>query len=138
MGAEWMLMQDILESAVQEPGLVSQATRHETVGVARRETFLQSRLPATGSKGASTGAKKLTRRVFENILKADYIAQNFSFCGERAMKRFDGTVTTRKVDIRHLPPTREKVASPLARVYRGQTTKTFVTPGGGFAPVFQL
>jgi uncharacterized circularly permuted ATP-grasp superfamily protein len=77
----------------------------------------------------------LTRRVFENILKGDYIAQNFVPAGERTMK-IDGTVTTRKVDIRLYTYAGKRLLT-AARVYQGQATN-FRTPGGGFAPVFQV
>ncbi|SOB75453.1 hypothetical protein SAMN04488490_1048 [Marinobacter sp. LV10R510-11A] len=76
-----------------------------------------------------------TRRVFENIIKGDYIAQNFVPAGERTM-RIDGTFTTRKVDIRLYTYAGKRLLA-AARVYQGQATN-FRTPGGGFAPVFQV
>jgi len=76
-----------------------------------------------------------TRRVFENIVNGDYIAQEFVPAGERSL-RIDGIVTKRKVDIR-LYTYAGKLLLTAARVYQGQTTN-FRTPGGGFAPVFQV
>jgi hypothetical protein len=121
-----------LESAVPKTRLVSASDAAE-LWSARRELFFKP-VAGHGSKGVYRG-NKLTRRVFENILKGDYIAQNFVPAGERNMK-IDGTVTTRKVDIR-LYTYAGKSLLAAARVYQGQTTN-FRTPGGGFAPVFQV
>jgi uncharacterized circularly permuted ATP-grasp superfamily protein len=121
-----------LESAVPKTRLVAASDAAE-LWRTRRELFFKP-VAGHGSKGVYRG-NKLTRRVFENILKGDYIAQNFVPAGERAMK-VDGTVTTRKVDIR-LYTYAGKSLLAAARVYQGQTTN-FRTPGGGFAPVFQV
>ncbi|MBL1273711.1 MAG: hypothetical protein COB25_014790 [Oceanospirillales bacterium] len=121
-----------LESAVPKTRLVSASDAAE-LWSARRELFFKP-VAGHGSKGVYRG-NKLTRRVFENILEGDYIAQNFVSAGERTM-RVDGTVTTRKVDIR-LYTYAGKSLLVAARVYQGQTTN-FRTPGGGFAPVFQV
>ncbi|EAZ99673.1 hypothetical protein [Marinobacter sp. ELB17] len=121
-----------LASAVPKTRLVAASNAAELWRV-RRELFFKP-VAGHGSKGVYRG-NKLTRRVFENILEGDYIAQNFVPAGERAMK-VDGTVTTRKVDIR-LYTYAGKSLLAAARVYQGQTTN-FRTPGGGFAPVFQL
>ena len=99
----------------------------------RRDLFFKP-VSGYGSKGVYRGSK-LTRRVFENILDEDYIAQTFVPATERALK-IDDTVTTRKVDIR-LYTYGGQLLLPAARVYQGQTTN-FRTPGGGFAPVFQV
>ncbi|HBC37050.1 MAG TPA: hypothetical protein DC045_22650, partial [Marinobacter adhaerens] len=87
-----------------------------------------------GSKGVYRG-DKLTRRVFENILNGGYIAQDLVPAGERTL-RIDDAVVTRKVDIR-LYTYAGKSMLVAARIYQGQTTN-FRTPGGGFAPVFQV
>lgn len=87
-----------------------------------------------GSKGVYRG-DKLTRRVFESILEGDYIAQDLVPPGERGL-RIDDTVTTGKVDIR-LYTYGGKTLLTAARIYKGQTTN-FRTPGGGFAPIFQV
>lgn len=99
----------------------------------RRDLFFKP-VAGHGSKGVYRG-NKLTRRVFENILKGGYIAQNFVPPGERTMI-IDGTVTTRKVDIRLYTYAGQRLLA-AARVYQGQTTN-FRTPGGGFAPVFEV
>ncbi|XOZ34379.1 hypothetical protein ACMDCT_03885 [Halomonadaceae bacterium KBTZ08] len=100
---------------------------------ARRELFFKP-VAGHGSKGVYRG-DKMTRRVFENILEDDYIAQELVPAGERNV-RIDDTIMTRKVDIR-LYSYAGKPLTPAARIYKGQTTN-FRTPGGGFAPVFQV
>ncbi|WP_352310993.1 hypothetical protein [Psychrobacter sp. W2-37-MNA-CIBAN-0211] len=87
-----------------------------------------------GSKGVYRGSK-LTRRVFENILDEDYIAQTFIPATERSIK-IDDVVTTKKVDIR-LYTYAGQLLLTAGRIYQGQATN-FRTPGGGFAPVFQV
>lgn len=119
-----------LEKAVPETRLVS-ADDKETLWNNRRKLFFKP-VAGHGSKGVYRG-EKLTRRVFEDILKGDYIAQNFVPAGERTL-RIDGDVTTRKVDIR-LYTYAGQLLLAAARVYQGQATN-FRTPGGGFAPVF--
>ena len=99
----------------------------------RRDLFFKP-VAGYGSKGVYRGSK-LTRRVFENILDEGYIAQTFVPATERALK-IDDTVMTRKVDIR-LYTYGGQLLLPAARVYQGQATN-FRTPGGGFAPVFQV
>lgn len=121
-----------LEKAVPETRLVS-AEDAETLWSNRRRLFFKP-VAGHGSKGVYRG-EKLTRRVFEDILKGDYIAQNFVPAGERALK-IDGEATTRKVDIR-LYTYAGQLLLAAARVYQGQATN-FRTPGGGFAPVFQV
>ncbi|MEK6199598.1 MAG: hypothetical protein N2B60_05160 [Psychrobacter sp.] len=87
-----------------------------------------------GSRGVYRGSK-LTRRVFENILDEDYIAQTFIPATERSIK-IDDVVTTKKVDIR-LYTYAGQLLLTAGRIYQGQATN-FRTPGGGFAPVFQV
>jgi len=87
-----------------------------------------------GSKGVYRGSK-LTRRVFENILDEDYIAQTFIPATERSIK-IDDVVKTKKVDIR-LYTYAGQLLLTAGRIYQGQATN-FRTPGGGFAPVFQV
>ena len=99
----------------------------------RRQLFFKP-VSGYGSKGVYRGSK-LTRRVFENILDEEYIAQTFVPTTERSMK-IDDAVTTRKIDIR-LYTYGGQLLLPAARVYQGQATN-FRTLGGGFAPVFQV
>ena len=121
-----------LDRAVPKTRLVSASDEAE-LWSNRRKLFFKP-VAGHGSKGVYRG-EKLTRRVFEEILKGDYIAQNFVPAGERTL-RVDGTVTTRKVDIRLYTYAGQLLLS-AARVYQGQATN-FRTPGGGFAPVFQV
>ena len=84
-----------------------------------------------GSKAVYRG-DKLTKSVWSDIARGDYVAQAFAAPGQRMIK-LEGLPTARKMDVRLY--TYE--AQPLlvaARLYQGQTTN-FRTPGGGFAPV---
>ncbi len=132
---EWGLSESdgkILKQAVPKTQLVSSSDAEELWNT-RRKLFFKP-VSGYGSKGVYRGSK-LTRRVFENILNDGYVAQEFVPAGERSMK-IDGIETTRKVDIR-LYTYAGKVLLTAARVYQGQATN-FRTPGGGFAPVFQV
>ena len=99
----------------------------------RRQWFFKP-VAGYGSKGVYRGSK-VTRRVFEDILDEDYIAQTFIPATERSIK-IDDVVTTRKVDIR-LYTYAGQLLLTAGRIYQGQVTN-FRTPGGGFAPVFQV
>ena len=121
-----------LERAVPRTWVVSKDDAAE-LWSARRKLFFKP-VAGHGSKGVYRG-DKMTRRVFEHILNGGYIAQDFVPAGERAL-RIDGVEATRKVDIR-LYTYAGKSLLVAARVYQGQTTN-FRTPGGGFAPVFQV
>jgi hypothetical protein len=82
-----------------------------------------------GSRAAYRG-DKLTRRVFGEILRGDYVAQALADPGERHASE----KLALKFDIRHYVYA-GRVQLLAARLYRGQTTN-FRTVGGGFAPVF--
>lgn len=86
------------------------------------------------SKAAYRGAK-VTRRVWGEILGADYVAQTYAPPSERALMR-DGEPVRLKVDIRLYTYDRALLLA-AARLYQGQTTN-MRTPGGGFAPVLVL
>lgn len=123
---------EYLERAVPKTQLVSKENA-TALWNARRELFFKP-VAGHGSKGVYRG-DKMTRRVFETILEDDYIAQELVPAGERNV-RIDDTIMTRKVDIR-LYTYAGKPLIGAARIYKGQTTN-FRTPGGGFAPVFQV
>jgi hypothetical protein len=99
----------------------------------RRKLFFKP-LAGYGSRAAYRG-DKVTKRVWEEILVGDYVAQSIVAPSERmtgpntASQRF-------KFDVRaySYEGSTQWVA---ARLYQGQTTN-FRTPGGGFAPVYQL
>lgn len=86
------------------------------------------------SRGAYRG-DKLTKRVFAEILRGRYVAQELAPPGERERTRAAGRETF-KVDIRHYTYGGESQLV-AARLYQGQTTN-FRTAGGGFAPVREV
>ena len=97
----------------------------------RRKLFFK---PATGFGGrAAYRGDKLTKRVWEQILTGDYIAQALVPAGERLIGDRKAPLTL-KFDIRNYVYD-GSVQFITARLYQGQTTN-FRTPGGGFAPVF--
>ena len=98
---------------------------------ARRGLFFK---PASGfgSRAAYRG-DKLTRRVWQEILAGDYVAQAIVAPGERKVQDgADGQAL--KFDLRAYTYASD-VMWMAARLYQGQTTN-FRTPGGGFAPVY--
>ena len=82
-----------------------------------------------GSRAAYRG-DKLTRRVFDQILRGNYVAQEIAAAGERRRGPQAGGY---KFDLRVYRGERQPLLL-AARLYQGQTTN-FRTPGGGFAPV---
>ena len=85
-----------------------------------------------GSKAAYRGGK-LTKRVWEEMLKSTYVAQALVAPSERQVAGI-ATAAALKADIRNYAYA-GLVKLVAARLYQGQTTN-FRTPGGGFAPVF--
>jgi hypothetical protein len=90
--------------------------------------------PATGygSKAAYRG-DKITKRVWDEILQGDYVAQQQVPPSERGIL-VDEEKTALKMDIRAYVYAGD-IQLLAARLYQGQTTN-FRTQGGGFAPVF--
>jgi hypothetical protein len=85
-----------------------------------------------GSKGAYRGAN-LTKRVFTEIMQADYVAQRLAPPGERAVDTQGTDPALLKSDIRcYVYDGQLQFIS--ARLYQGQTTN-FRTTHGGFAQV---
>ena len=84
-----------------------------------------------GSKAVYRG-DKLTRSVWADIARGEYVAQVIAPPGQR-MIELDGVLTSRKMDVR-LYTYDGQVLLVAARLYQGQTTN-FRTLGGGFAPV---
>lgn len=105
----------------------------ETLWADRRNLFFK---PAKGfGSKAAYRAEKLTRRVWNEIVQSDYVAQALvppSGC----MVRGDAAPATLKLDVRCYVY-RDRIQLLAARLYQGQTTN-FRTEGGGFAPVFVL
>jgi hypothetical protein len=85
-----------------------------------------------GSKGAYRG-DKLTKRVFEEIMQSDYVAQKLAPPGERQVPTAAGEMQTLKFDVRCYVYD-GNIQLIAARLYQGQTTN-FRTPNGGFALV---
>lgn len=123
-------VQQILLESVPRTELV-QAADADRLWAKRKELFFKP-VSGFGSRATYRG-DKLTKRVWQDILAADYVAQALVAPGERLV-RDHGTVQAMKFDLRNYvyDGTVQWVA---ARVYQGQTTN-FRTPGGGFAPVF--
>lgn len=88
--------------------------------------------PAAGYGGrAAYAGAKLTRKVFEQVLAGNYLAQQ----AVDPPRRERGPAEPLKYDLRaYVDPVEGTVVLMAARLYRGQTTN-FRTAGGGFAPV---
>ncbi|MBK5198249.1 MAG: hypothetical protein JJE37_08200 [Methyloceanibacter sp.] len=99
-----------------------------------RKTLFFKPAGGHGSKAVYRG-DKLTKGVWEEIIRGGYVAQEFAAPGERMIK-LDGTAERRKADVR-LYTYDGQILLTAARLYQGQTTN-FRTPGGGFAPVFAV
>lgn len=99
---------------------------------ARRRQLFFKPSRGYGSKATYRG-DKLTRRVWNEILAGDYVAQLIAPAGERVV-RIDDARTELKMDVRAYVYA-GSIQLLAARLYAGQTTN-FRTVGGGFAPVF--
>ena len=101
---------------------------------ARRSLFFKP-VAGFGSRAAYRG-DKLTKRVWQDILAADYVAQAIVAPGERRVDDAGDEQATKamKFDLRAYTYD-GAVQWVAARLYQGQTTN-FRTPGGGFAPVY--
>jgi hypothetical protein len=112
---------------------VVDAAHADRLWSARRDLFFK---PAAGYGGrAAYRGDKLTKRVWEEILAGDYVAQAIMLPGQRVTGSQENPGLL-KFDIRSYAYD-GKVQLTAARLYQGQTTN-FRTPGGGFAPVFSL
>jgi len=104
----------------------------EALWAARKEYFFK---PTAGFGGRATyRGGKLTKRVWAEISKGNYIAQAFIPPTMRAVT-VDGEPGTLKYDLRLYTYAGETLLI-AARVYQGQTTN-FRTNGGGFAVVYK-
>ncbi|MCD6673527.1 MAG: hypothetical protein LT106_11785 [Burkholderiaceae bacterium] len=122
---------DILIENIPRTELV-RAEASERLWSSRKRLFFK---PAAGfgSRAAYRG-DKLTQRVWQEILSANYVAQEIVRPGERAIGA-EGAAQVLKFDLRSYVYAGE-VQWTAARLYQGQTTN-FRTPGGGFAPVYK-
>lgn len=122
--------------------LLQRIPRTERLDPAQAEYWWRERCnwffkPAAGFAGrAAYRGDKLTRRVWQEILQGDYIAQQFVAPGERIVQPGNDTIAASllKFDVRNYVYDGE-VQWLAARLYQGQTTN-FRTPEGGFASVF--
>lgn len=97
----------------------------------RKDLFFK---PVSGYGGKATyRGDKLTRKVWGEIVKTDYVAQKIIPPSQRLIQQGE-TQTDLKIDIRAYVYD-GKIQLLAARLYAGQTTN-FRTTGGGFAPVF--
>jgi hypothetical protein len=122
--------------------LLEHVPRTEVVGAAdaqrlwdaRRSLFFKP-VAGFGSRAAYRG-DKLTKRVWQDILAGDYVAQATVAPGERRVDDADSEQASKamKFDLRAYTYD-GAVQWVAARLYQGQTTN-FRTPGGGFAPVY--
>ena len=121
---------ETLQHGIARTRLVER-THAETLWADRKRLFFK---PAGGygSKAVYRG-DKLTRRVWEEILAGDYVAQKLAPPGERQVQ-VEEESTALKYDVRCFVYA-GKTQLLAARLYQGQATN-FRTPGGGFAPVF--
>ena len=130
--AEWGATQEdraTLKAVVPETFLVSNA-QADLLWNRRKHLFFK---PSTGygAKAAYRG-DKLTKRVWNEILAGDYVAQALVSPSERLIE-VDGVCKGLKFDVRAYTYDGQ-IQLLAARMYTGQTTN-FRTQGGGFAPV---
>ena len=99
----------------------------------RRKLFFK---PTAGFGGrAAYRGDKLTKRVWQDILAGNYVAQALMAPGERVIGSRQEPERL-KFDLRCYTYD-GALQWTAARMYQGQTTN-FRTPGGGFAPVYSL
>lgn len=102
---------------------------------AERKQWFFKPVSGYGGKGAYRG-EKLTRRVFEEIVQSDYVAQRLALPGERKVCLEAAEPQLLKYDVRCYVYDGQ-IQLVAARLYQGQTTN-FRTPGGGFALVREV
>lgn len=101
---------------------------------ANRDRYFFKPVAGFGSRGTYRGSK-LTRKVFEQIIAAGYVAQEFVPPALRQSEPGPADGGRRlKFDVRCYV-FEGRIDFVAARLYEGQTTN-FRTPGGGFAPVY--
>jgi hypothetical protein len=110
---------------------VVQLAHSERLWAERRQLFFKPNA-GFGSRAAYRG-DKLTKRVWQDILAGDYVAQALVAPGERVISS-EEPAQSLKFDLRDYAYD-GAVQWVAARLYQGQTTN-FRTPGGGFAPVY--
>lgn len=125
-------MQDVLLGSIPTTQIVT-ASNADGLWSERRKLFFK---PAAGYGGrAAYRGEKITKRVWQDILAGNYVAQTLVIPGERCIGSNDNP-SSLKFDLR-IYVYAGQVQWTAARMYQGQTTN-FRTPGGGFAPVYRL
>lgn len=120
----------ILQAAIPKTQIVNPENA-ERLWSERKQLFFK---PACGFGSRATyRGDKLTKRVWDEIVQSDYVAQQIIQPGERGVV-IDAEQTALKMDVRAYVYDGE-IQLIAARLYQGQTTN-FRTQGGGFAPVF--
>lgn len=120
---------DALLSGVPETKVV-RAEEAEQWWAERKQWFFKP-MSGYGSKGAYRG-DKVTKRVFEEIMQSDYVAQRLAVPGECAVKVGEEALSL-KYDVRCYVYAGH-IQLIAVRLYQGQTTN-FRTQGGGFGLV---
>ena len=106
----------------------------ERLWAERKQLFFK---PFAGYGGKATyRGDKLTHRVWQEIVAGGYIAQQIVQPGKMRIQGDDTQARMMKFDVRQYVYDAQVLWS-AARVYQGQTTN-FRTPGGGFAPVYEV
>lgn len=121
---------DIIRSSVPKTYLVNPNNQDET-WQNRRNLFFKP-IAGFASKAAYNGGK-ITKKVWENITKEQYVAQSFVPPTYLISNRNNST-NRYKIDIRAYTYQGDIILL-AARLYRGQTTN-FRTLGGGFSPIY--
>lgn len=98
-----------------------------------RRSFFFKPFAGFGSRAVYSG-DKLTEALWEEILEGNYVAQAVVLPGERFIAELP-PARPMKFDLRAYAYDGQ-VQCVAARLYRRQTTN-FLTPGGGFAPVYE-
>jgi hypothetical protein len=125
-------VQSLLLEAIPRTEVVDAADA-ERLWNARRGLFFK---PTAGFGGrAAYRGDKITKRVWQDVLAGDYVAQAIVAPGERIIDA-DEQAQVLKFDLRNYVYD-GAVQWVAARLYQGQTTN-FRTPGGGFAPVYSI
>jgi len=137
--AEGLRSWGVTEADVQLLGQVvpttEQVSRAQAEALwARRKSLFFKPANGFGARAAYRG-DKLTRRVWDEILAGDYVAQTLVPPSERLVS-VDGQARRLKLDLRAYTY-QGQVQLMAARTWQGQTTN-FRTEGGGFSPVLVL
>ena len=125
-------VQEILLANILHTEVVD-AAEGERLWSERRRLFFK---PTAGFGGrAAYRGDKITKRVWQDILAGEYVAQSIMVPGDRVIGSQENPELL-KFDLR-LYTYGGAVQWTAARMYQGQTTN-FRTSGGGFAPVYIL